>query len=50
MLKVYDENGNFRDLIKDNLDDDLIVGYVLLKKECLKEINKYYTNYLLLNL
>ena len=43
MLRVYDENGNFRDLIKDNLDDDLIVGYVLLKKECLKEINKYYT-------
>ena len=41
-IKVYDENGNFRELNKNNYDDDIVVGSVLFSLDFIDILLKYY--------
>ncbi len=42
-LLVYDESTRqFRELYKDNYNDDIVCGSILLKREALNKIKKYY--------
>lgn len=42
-IKVYDENGSFRELIESNYDDDIIVGSILLSLDAIDVLSKYYS-------